>query len=173
MKQPKTAILLLQIGSPETPTLWAVARYLGRFLSDRRLINLANPWRWLLVYCLILPFRSWRSSRAYKKVWTAEGSPLVVHTQGLAQKLEAQLGDDFAVRAGMANAFTATDHGLNPSCVAARMRTVHSYPGAQPATRTRVERLPLLSVETSSTCGEPQRCSQPPWHRASVHWCCA
>jgi ferrochelatase len=102
MKQPKTAILLLQIGSPESPTLWAVARYLGRFLSDRRLIDLANPWRWLLVYCLILPFRSWRSSRAYKKVWSAEGSPLVVHTQGLAQKLEAQLGDDFAVSAGMA-----------------------------------------------------------------------
>lgn len=102
MTQNRTGILLLQVGSPERPSAWAVARYLSRFLTDPRLIDLPNPWRWILVNLIIVPFRCVRSAKAYASIWTREGSPLVVHTKALAEGLQARLGDDFVVRVGMA-----------------------------------------------------------------------
>ena len=102
MRQSKTGILLLQVGSPDQPTPWAVARYLRRFLGDPRLIDLPWPLRWMLVNLIIVPFRAFRSAKAYAKIWTDRGSPLVVYTQEVAQGLQQRLGDGFVVKAGMA-----------------------------------------------------------------------
>ncbi|MBM66807.1 MAG: ferrochelatase, partial [Myxococcales bacterium] len=102
MKQSKTGILLLQVGSPDRPTAWSVARYLRRFLGDPRLIDLPAPLRWILVNLIIVPFRSFRSAKAYAKIWTDKGSPLVAYTLEVGEGLQKRLGDSFVVQVGMA-----------------------------------------------------------------------
>lgn len=84
-------ILLTNIGSPDAPTPRAVRRYLREFLSDPRVIELSRPLWWPILYGLILPFRPRRSARAYKEIWTEQGSPLVTVTACLAKALEANL----------------------------------------------------------------------------------
>lgn len=86
---PSTGILLVNLGTPDAPTGSAVRRYLAEFLSDPRVIELPKIlWR-LLLYGLILPFRSGKSAKLYQKIWTPEGSPLLVNTQALAETLKA------------------------------------------------------------------------------------
>lgn len=87
-------ILLINIGTPESPTVPAVRRYLREFLSDPRVLNM--PWiiRWFLVNIIIVPFRAAKSTRAYQSVWTKEGSPLMVHSQRCAEKLQLKLPQD-------------------------------------------------------------------------------
>lgn len=97
----KTGVLLLNLGSPEAPTAAAVRPYLREFLSDPRVIDLPAPLRWLLLNAVILPFRPRKSAEAYAKVWTEEGSPLLVHSRAFAEKLAAHLGDGHRVALGM------------------------------------------------------------------------
>lgn len=92
-------LLLVNIGTPDAPEPGAVRRYLAEFLSDRRVIDLPSISRWLLVHAIVLPFRSGRSSEAYRKIWTERGSPLLVHGQDLATALEQRLS--VPVRVGM------------------------------------------------------------------------
>lgn len=98
---PPTGLLLSNLGSPDAPRRREVASYLGRFLTDRRAVDI--PWlpRQLLVRGIIAPFRSGRSARAYSKIWTGEGSPLVAHTRALAAKVGERLGPGWKVVAGM------------------------------------------------------------------------
>lgn len=84
-----TAVLLLNLGTPDAPTPAAVRRYLAQFLSDPRVIDYPR-WLWLpLLYGVILRIRPRASARAYAKIWTAQGSPLRVYSQTLADKLAA------------------------------------------------------------------------------------
>ncbi len=94
-------LVLENLGSPENPYPKAVGKYLREFLMDFRVIDIFWLWRALLVYCIIAPFRKYRSAKAYQKVWTKEGSPLVVVTQKFAQKLQGVLGQEFKVIWGM------------------------------------------------------------------------
>ncbi|KAF1693904.1 ferrochelatase [Pseudoxanthomonas jiangsuensis] len=88
-----TALLAVNLGTPDAPTAPAVRRYLGEFLSDPRVVSIpALLWKPLL-YGLILPLRSPRSAANYAKVWMPEGSPLLVHTRRLADALQARLPD--------------------------------------------------------------------------------
>lgn len=85
----KTAILLVNLGSPDSPAPWDVYRYLTEFLNDPRVIDL--PWlgRFLLVNGIIVPFRHRKSAAVYRKLWTEEGSPLIVsgrRVRGLLQQ---------------------------------------------------------------------------------------
>ena len=84
-------VLLVNLGTPKSPRVLDVARYLHQFLSDQRVIDI--PWliRKALLYCLILPFRSFRSARAYQQIWQASGSPLMSNSLALTQELQAQL----------------------------------------------------------------------------------
>jgi ferrochelatase len=98
-------ILLANLGTPEAPTAPAVRRFLAEFLSDRRVVDLPRL-LWLpVLYGVILNIRPRRSARAYREIWTAAGSPLLVNTLALARKLEpriaALLGGPAAVAAGM------------------------------------------------------------------------
>ena len=97
----KTGILLLNLGTPDSPSTADVRKYLREFLCDRRVIDI--PWlqRQLLVKCVIAPFRAAKSAKQYKEIWTKEGSPLLIHSQNLAAKLQKKMGDGFVVELGM------------------------------------------------------------------------
>lgn len=88
----KPAILLLNLGSPDSTSVPDVKRYLREFLGDERVIDRpAQPLRWLLVNGIIIPFRARKSAHAYAQVWTAEGSPLVVTSQRAQAKLQQRV----------------------------------------------------------------------------------
>lgn len=90
---PKRAVLLVNLGSPDSTAVPDVARYLREFLGDERVIDL-RP-RWLakfLVNCVIVPTRSPKSAKAYQEVWRPEGSPLVITSRSVREKLASSLG---------------------------------------------------------------------------------
>jgi ferrochelatase len=75
---PRRAVLLLNLGSPDSTAVPDVKRYLREFLGDERVIDRpGQPLRWLLVNWLIVPLRAAKSAHAYSRIWTGEGSPLV------------------------------------------------------------------------------------------------
>ena len=94
-------VLLIQLGTPEAPTTSAVRRYLREFLSDPWVLDISPPARWALLNLIILPFRPKKSAHAYQQIWTDDGSPLMVHSVALADKLGAALGQDYSVALGM------------------------------------------------------------------------
>lgn len=77
-------LLLINLGSPDSPGTGDVRRYLREFLSDPRVIDIPAIARWLLLNLIILPLRPRKSGAAYQKIWTDRGSPLVAHSQDLA-----------------------------------------------------------------------------------------
>ena len=84
-------ILLANLGTPDAPTSSAVRRYLAEFLWDPRVVETPRPVWWLILHGVILRFRPRRSAHAYRKVWTEQGSPLLVNGQQLQQKLQQYL----------------------------------------------------------------------------------
>ncbi|CAN5760339.1 ferrochelatase [soil metagenome] len=94
-------VLLIQLGTPKSPSVSDVRTYLREFLGDPRVIDLPAPARALLLNAVILPFRPRRSAHAYGQIWTEAGSPLTIHTQDLAEGVRRRLGDGFRVTVGM------------------------------------------------------------------------
>jgi len=88
---PDAAVLLLNLGTPAAPTARAVRRYLAQFLSDRRVIDYPRWLWWPILHGAILRVRPRRSARAYAKIWTPQGSPLLVNSRALAARLAANL----------------------------------------------------------------------------------
>jgi protoporphyrin/coproporphyrin ferrochelatase len=109
----KTGILLLNLGTPQSPERADVRKYLREFLCDPRVIDM--PWlqRQLLVNCIIAPFRAPKSAKQYKEIWTKEGSPLLIHSQNLAKKLQQKMGDAYAVELGMRYQHPPVSDALN------------------------------------------------------------
>ncbi|HVY49969.1 MAG TPA: ferrochelatase [Devosia sp.] len=106
VSNPRVGVLLLNLGTPDSPEYWPMRRYLSEFLSDRRVIE-TNPLFWQpILQGIILNVRPQRSGANYRKIWDAEAddSPLRVITRRQAEKLQAALGDrvvvDFAMRYG-------------------------------------------------------------------------
>ncbi len=97
----KTGILLIQLGTPDSPSVPDVRKYLREFLNDARVIDI--PWiaRKLLVNLIIVPFRAPKSAKIYQKLWTENGSPLLFYSESLAQKLQKLLGDSCEVELAM------------------------------------------------------------------------
>ncbi|GIV43727.1 MAG: ferrochelatase [Bacteroidia bacterium] len=100
-KKPKYGVLLLNLGTPKSPSVWNVAKYLKQFLNDPRVIDIHPIARFFLVNGIIVPFRSPQSARAYQKLWTREGSPLLFYGKELSKKLQDSLGQDFGVHLAM------------------------------------------------------------------------
>ncbi len=94
-------LLLINLGTPERPAAGPLRRYLREFLSDPRVLDVPGWKRWLVLNLFILPFRPRRSAEAYAKIWTREGSPLLVHGRALAGKVRARLGPGVAVEVAM------------------------------------------------------------------------
>ena len=91
----KLGILLVNLGSPDAPTPSAVRRYLAEFLWDPRVVEFPRlPW-WLILHGIILRLRPRRSARAYKKVWSMEGSPLIAISKLQAQAIEKKIQERF------------------------------------------------------------------------------
>lgn len=84
----RKAVLLVNLGSPDSPSVQDVKKYLKQFLMDGYVIDIPYPIRWLIVNLFILPFRPKRSAEAYGKIWTSEGSPLLANTKKFAEKLQ-------------------------------------------------------------------------------------
>lgn len=109
---PDTALLAVNLGTPETPTAPAVRRYLAEFLGDPRVVAIP-PLLWKpLLHGVILPLRSGRSAAKYAQVWLPEGSPLAVHTRRLAEGMQREL-PRWRVREAMRYGQPALDPALD------------------------------------------------------------
>jgi ferrochelatase len=101
----RIGVLMVNLGTPDSPSYFAVQRYLREFLGDRRVVDTARL-IWLpLLYGVVLPFRPLRTVRNYRKIWMPGGSPLAVYSKRLAAKtndvLQSRLGPDIRVALGM------------------------------------------------------------------------
>jgi protoporphyrin/coproporphyrin ferrochelatase len=90
----RTGVLLINLGTPDAPTPEAVGRYLREFLMDGFVIDVPKPLRSFLVNVMIVPRRKIQSAKAYQKVQLPGGSPLLVYTRALAEKVTEQLEKD-------------------------------------------------------------------------------
>ncbi len=105
----KTAVLLINLGTPEAPTPRAVKPYLREFLSDPRVVEIPRLIWWLILNGIILNTRPKKSAAKYASIWLAEGSPLKVHTERQSVLLQRKLSEktagtplvvDYAMRYG-------------------------------------------------------------------------
>ena len=94
MATAKRGLLLLNLGTPDSPEPNDVGRYLREFLMDKWVIDIAKPLRWFLVNVLVIPKRKYASGEAYKTIWGPRGSPLLNHLRDLAEKVRP-LATDF------------------------------------------------------------------------------
>jgi len=97
----KTGVLLINLGTPDSPAVGDVRSYLSQFLNDPRVIDI--PWltRKILVNLIIVPFRAPKSAKVYKKLWTDKGSPLLYYSERAKELLQASLGNDHDVYLAM------------------------------------------------------------------------
>jgi protoporphyrin/coproporphyrin ferrochelatase len=90
---PRTAVLLVNLGTPDEPTAPALRRYLREFLSDPRVVEIPRLVWWPILHGIILNTRPAKSAAKYATVWTAEGSPLAAWTAKQATLLQGYLGE--------------------------------------------------------------------------------
>ena len=89
----RTAVLLVNLGTPAAPTAAALKPYLREFLSDPRVVEIPRALWWLVLNGVILNVRPRKSAEKYAKIWLPEGSPLAVHTARQARLLQGLLGE--------------------------------------------------------------------------------
>jgi ferrochelatase len=135
----RTAVLLVNLGTPDEATAPALRRYLAEFLSDPRVVEIPKLVWWPILYGIILPTRPARSAAKYASIWTPEGSPLAVWTERLGRAV----GQTLAERGHRVIVSHAMRYG-NPS-IAQRMDELR----AQGATRVLV--LPLYPQYAAAT----------------------
>jgi protoporphyrin/coproporphyrin ferrochelatase len=98
---PPVAVLLVNLGTPDSPEVPDVRRYLREFLMDGRVLDVPFALRWALVNLVIAPFRSPKSAKVYKELWTERGSPLKFYGEDLRDLLQNQLGEGYKVALAM------------------------------------------------------------------------
>jgi ferrochelatase len=135
-------VLIVNTGTPEAPRTREVRRFLGRFLSDPRVVELPRfLWRPLL-QGVILPLRAPRSARKYRRIWMDDGSPLAVFSQRLRHALELELEAQLPGAVTVENAFLYSEPQLGAALQ--RLRTA----GAE-----RIVVLPLFPQASGTTTG--------------------
>lgn len=97
----KTGILLVNLGTPNSPSVKDVRIYLREFLNDPRVIDISAIARFFLVNFIIVPFRAPKSAKIYKELWTENGSPILFYSKSVQAKLQQSLGNDFEVELAM------------------------------------------------------------------------
>lgn len=97
----KTCVLLINLGTPDSPSVKDVRKYLFEFLNDPRVIDINPIGRFFLVNFIIVPFRAPKSAKIYKELWTDKGSPIMIYGESVKEKLQKELGDDFDVELAM------------------------------------------------------------------------
>jgi len=126
----KRAVVLMNLGSPDSTEVKDVKRYLDEFLMDERVID--KPWllRALLVKGIIVPFRSPKSAEAYKKIWIEKGSPLIVISKQLMDALKKEIEEPvvIAMRYGTPSPKEAYDELLEKNPDLEEVIAVPMYP---------------------------------------------
>jgi len=97
----KTGVLLVNLGTPDSPSVPDVRKYLREFLMDNRVIDIPYITRLLLVNLIIAPFRGPKSAKVYKELWNERGSPLKYYGYDVEALLQKELGDEYIVALGM------------------------------------------------------------------------
>ena len=92
--QEKIGILMVNLGSPESPKPRAVKKFLAEFLWDPRVVDIFRPLWWLILHGYILRTRPSQSAKLYKRIWTDQGSPLIAHSMRQAQLVEKKLKEN-------------------------------------------------------------------------------
>lgn len=102
----------MNVGTPDSPSVGDVRKYLSQFLNDPRVIDI--PWlaRKLLVNAIIVPFRAPKSAKLYKEMWTDKGSPLLIHSRNFRDALQKELGDAYQVEIAMRYQSPSIEEGL-------------------------------------------------------------
>ncbi|SCA58769.1 hypothetical protein AB751O23_AN_00240, partial [Chlamydiales bacterium SCGC AB-751-O23] len=91
MKLKKTAILLVNLGSPDSPNPFSVFKYLTEFLTDKRVIDFPFFKRQALVRGIIVPSRFQNTAKSYSSVWSSKGGPLLQHSYLLKEALQKKM----------------------------------------------------------------------------------
>ncbi|MBS2021763.1 MAG: ferrochelatase [Deltaproteobacteria bacterium] len=148
-------VLLMNLGTPDAPDTASVRRYLREFLHDPRVVDLNPVGRALLVEGIILPTRPAKSAAAYQKIWTQEGSPLLVHSLALRDEVQKALGPRIRVELAMRYGKPAIADALESMRVAGVSHLVVAplYPQySSAATGSSVERVfELMSARDAMT----------------------
>ncbi len=97
----KKGVLLINLGTPDSPKVKDVKRYLDQFLMDERVIDIPKFNRTLLVKGIIVPFRSPKTAALYQKIWEPNGSPLLYYSEIQARMLQEKLGGEYQVELAM------------------------------------------------------------------------
>lgn len=97
----KHGVLLVNLGTPDSPRTKDVRRYLGEFLSDPRVLDINPLLRAFIVNAIIKPFRSPKSAATYREIWTENGSPLLHYGERLQSMVQERLGDEYVVELAM------------------------------------------------------------------------
>lgn len=109
----KKGILLVNLGTPDSPSVSDVRKYLDEFLMDPRVIDIKTIPRNFLVRGAIIPFRAPQSAKIYKKVWTEQGSPLLIYSERVKELLQQKLGEEYVVELGMRYQSPSIETALN------------------------------------------------------------
>jgi ferrochelatase len=165
----RTGVLLVNLGTPDSPEPAAVRRYLAEFLSDRDVVDLP-PWLWQPVLRgAILPFRPRRTAEAYRLIWTEEGSPLAAITRRQTKALQHRLGSayvvDYAMRYGTPGIASAVGSLAEAGC--ARILAAPLYPQLSGATTGTAEKA-LLAAFAAMDADIPMRIL-PPYYADSIY----
>lgn len=134
----KTTVLLVNLGTPDSPSVSDVRSYLSQFLNDPRVIDI--PWlaRKMLVNLIIVPFRAPKSAKVYKELWTDQGSPIIMHGKNVQRLLQEKLGSEYTVELAM--------RYKNPSVPDVLKRIQKSNPG-------KIITIPLFPHYASASTG--------------------
>ena len=108
----RIAVILVNVGTPDSPSVSDVRKYLSLFLNDRRVIDL--PWllQKMLVNLIIVPFRASKSAKLYQELWTENGSPLMVYSESAAAKLQVRMGEEYRIFNTMRYGSPSLDNAL-------------------------------------------------------------
>lgn len=107
----KTGVLLVNLGTPESPSAQGVKDFLKPFLSDKRVVSIPRLLWWPLLNGVILPLRSPKVAKVYQQVWMDEGSPLMVYSKRQVEKLAQRL--QLPVELGMTYGNPSIESGIN------------------------------------------------------------
>jgi protoporphyrin/coproporphyrin ferrochelatase len=108
----KTGVLLVNLGTPDSPSVPDVRKYLREFLMDGRVVDFPYAARFLLVNGIIAPFRAPKSAKIYQELWTETGSPLKYYGVVVTEAVQRELGPDYVVRLAMRYQSPSIDAGM-------------------------------------------------------------
>jgi ferrochelatase len=94
-------VLLINLGTPDSPSVKDVRKYLFEFLNDPRVIDIPAIARFFLVNFIIVPFRAPKSAKIYQDLWTEKGSPILLYGESVQSKLQEALGEKYKVELAM------------------------------------------------------------------------